>query len=174
MRATRIDKKVQLCRAVQHVRPHITRILLLGQQCILHHILLGWSNQGGWQWLGRVVRIGRVKNAHNFSCKTWRQRHLGMDGKIILKWMWIEFIWLRIGSSGWLLWQWTYGFLLTGDECLCVFFVTAYDQAVSLEVSVRRAGKVLKQQRRNHLTMRNLGNALLEGLIDWSVDSWYI
>jgi hypothetical protein len=39
---------------------------------------------------------------------------LGIDGRIILKWIlgpsvwrvWIGFIWLRIGTSGGLLWTW--------------------------------------------------------------------
>lgn len=43
---------------------------------------------------------------------------IGIDGRIILKWIsgecvrrvWFAFVWLRVGTSGWLLWkrQWTF------------------------------------------------------------------
>jgi hypothetical protein len=47
---------------------------------------LGWSYQGGLRWAGHVAFMG-IRNSHDMK-------------------MWIRFIWLRVGSSGGLMWAW--------------------------------------------------------------------
>jgi hypothetical protein len=88
---------------------------------ILHRILLGWLNQGGWGGLDIVARMGEGRGVHRVlvgrpECKRplgrprcrWEYnikldlREIGRTG----------FSWLRIESNGGLLWTWwwTFGF----------------------------------------------------------------
>jgi hypothetical protein len=85
--------------------------------CTLHHILLGWSNQGDDEMGGVCRAHGRdEKCIQDCGCKTWWEettRMTWVDGKIILERilrkqggkLWTEFIWLRTGISDGLLWM---------------------------------------------------------------------
>jgi hypothetical protein len=67
------------------------------------------------KWAGHVARMGEMRNAFCILVgKPERKNHsddVGVDGRIILKWMlgkwglgvWLRFIWLRIGTGGELL-----------------------------------------------------------------------
>jgi hypothetical protein len=56
---------------------------------------------------GHVARIGEMKNEHSILVgKPERRRplgNLGIDGRLILLWMQIGFMWLRTGTAGALL-----------------------------------------------------------------------
>jgi hypothetical protein len=92
--------------------------------CILHRILLGWLNQGGWGGRNMWHAWGRWEVFTGFWLGGPKARDhcedLGVDGRITLSWtlgrkesmVRTGFSWLRIASSGGLVWTrwWTFGF----------------------------------------------------------------
>jgi hypothetical protein len=92
--------------------------------CILHRILLGWLNQGGWGDRDMWQELGRGEVFTGFWLGDPKVRDhwedLGVGGRITLRWTLRRygsmgqtgFSWLRIWSSGGLLWTrlWTFGF----------------------------------------------------------------
>ena len=89
-----------------------------------HPILFGWQNRKEWDGRGVQHVWGRGQAYSGFRCGTMREReHLEepcVDGRIILRWifrkwdvgLWTGLIWLRIVTSGGLLWMryWIFGF----------------------------------------------------------------
>jgi hypothetical protein len=72
--------------------------------CIFCKILLGPSNQGGWD-RGTCSKPGEIKKCNkNFSHKTWAG-DLGMCGRIILKWMSENGLFSEIDVSEGLCWE---------------------------------------------------------------------
>jgi hypothetical protein len=92
--------------------------------CILRRILLGWLNHGGWGGLDKWHAWGRGEVLTGFWLGGPKARDhwedLGVGGSITLRRTLgtqgsigrTGFGWLRIGSSGGLLWTrwWTFGF----------------------------------------------------------------
>jgi len=81
---------------------------------MLHHILSGWSNQGGWDGQAWSMHRRDEKCTQNFGQKIWRDHSedLGVDGEVILEWILGEkgrklltgCVWLRLEFSGRHLW----------------------------------------------------------------------
>ena len=106
------------------------------------------------RWAGDVARM-EERCIQGFSGKTLGKDEWGVDGRIILKWIfekWDEGTWtgsilLRIGTGGGLLWRrwWTFGFhkmrriswvaedLLASQEGLCSMQLISYHQPVLVQ-----------------------------------------
>jgi hypothetical protein len=97
--------------------------------CTPPQILLGRSSQGEWGGQGMRHAWERRENCSRFWWESPKQRDrsedqgvggIRMDLREIVLGVWIGFEWLRIGTSGGLLWVrwWTFGFLCQGVTLL--------------------------------------------------------
>jgi hypothetical protein len=62
----------------------------------VHQILLGWTNQGGWDGTGDVARMGAMKNAYSLVLKPEGKRLLGRPRS---KWKDITVDFSSVGSE---------------------------------------------------------------------------
>jgi hypothetical protein len=81
----------------------------------LHQNVITMIKSRRIRWARHVARMGEMKHKHKILFESLEGRNhsedLGVDGRIILKWIlgkqvrrvWSGLMWIRIGTSGWLL-----------------------------------------------------------------------